>query len=195
MGATGQVGLCANLRQSFGGRIIEWSFVARLPRQAEATELVVNSAAERPAVGVIPAAGGRVRPIPGSRFDPASLVGAVLELEDPKTGETVTRRPRRVVPLRRDEMVGHWSRPPGSSADDVALLVKDDDKLLRGSLASSTSAESVAPRFAASQVMTRRRFQDCPPAGSSSTKCSSTPSRRTSSTSTYMRWYHSPRPS
>ena len=34
VGATGQVGLCANLRQSFGGRSIELSFVARLPRQA-----------------------------------------------------------------------------------------------------------------------------------------------------------------
>ena len=133
VGATGQVDLCANLRQSFGGRNIELSFVARLPRQAEATELVVNSASERPAVGVIPAAGGRVRPIPGSRFDTESLVGAVLELEDPKTGETVTRRPRRVVPLRRDEMVGALVETARLQlADDVSLLVKDDDKLLKG---------------------------------------------------------------
>ena len=81
---------------------------------------------------MIPAAGGRVRPIPGSRFDAESLVGAVLELEDPKTGETVTRRPRRVVPLRRDEMVGALVETDRLQlADDVSLLVKDDEKLLK----------------------------------------------------------------
>lgn len=132
VGTAGEVGLCANLRQSFGGRNIELSFVARLPRQAEATELVVNSATDRPVVGVIPAAGGRVRPIPGSRFDAASLVGAILELEDPTTGETVIRRPRRVVPLRRDEMVGALVETARLQlADDVSVLVKDDDKLLK----------------------------------------------------------------
>ena len=130
--ATGQVSLCANLRQSFGGRTIELSFLARLPRHAEATELIVNSASERPRVGVIPAAGGRVRPIPGSRFDASSLVGALLELEEPKSGEIVTRRPRRVVPLRRDELIGALVETDRLQlADDVSILVKDDEKLLK----------------------------------------------------------------
>ncbi|WP_157520168.1 hypothetical protein [Nocardioides dokdonensis] len=132
VGASGQVSLCANLRQTFGGRSIELSFVARLPRPTEASELMVNSAAEKPVVGVIPAAGGRVRPIPGSRFDAESLVGALLGLQEPVSGETVTRRPRRVVPLRRDELVGALVETDRLQlADDVAILVKDDERLLK----------------------------------------------------------------
>ncbi|NUR07691.1 MAG: hypothetical protein HOQ45_11870 [Nocardioidaceae bacterium] len=124
--------LCANLRQSFGGRSVELSFVARLPRHTEASELTVNSAAEKPVVGVLPAAGGRVRPIPGSRFAPESLVGALLELQEPVSAATVTRRPRRVVPLRRDELVGALVETDRLQlADDVAILVKDDEKLLK----------------------------------------------------------------
>ncbi|MCZ4499985.1 MAG: hypothetical protein JWQ74_2540 [Marmoricola sp.] len=135
VGASGQVNLCANLRQTFGGRSIELSFVARLPRNAEATEMIVNSAIDRPSVGVIPAAGGRVRPIPGSRFDATSLVGALLELEEPNSGEIVTRRPRRVVPLRRDEMIGALVEVDRLQlADDVSILVKDDEKLLKSLL-------------------------------------------------------------
>ncbi len=132
VGASGQVSLCANLRQTFGGRRIELSFVARLPRPTEASELMVNSAAEKPVVGVIPAAGGRVRPIPGSRFDAESLVGALLELQELVSGEIVTRRPRRVVPLRRDELLGALVETDRLQlADDVAILVKDDERLLK----------------------------------------------------------------
>lgn len=131
-GAVGQVNLCANLRQSFGGRSIELSFVARLPMKVGAEELAVKSAADKPMVGVIPAAGGRVRPIPGSRFDAASLVGALVELEEPKSGEILTRRPRRVVPLRRDELLGALVETDRLQlADDVSILVKDEDKLLK----------------------------------------------------------------
>lgn len=133
--AAGQVSLCANLRQSFGGRSIELSFLARVPGVAEANELVVESAEGKPMVGVIPAAGGRVRPIPGSRFDAESLVGALLELQEPVSGEMVTRRPRRVVPLRRDELVGALVETDRLQlADDVSLLVKDDAALLKNVL-------------------------------------------------------------
>ena len=135
VGAAGQVSLSANLRHSFGGRSIELSFAARLRRHIEATELLVNSAAEKPMVGLIPAPGGRVRPIPGSRFDAGSLVGALLELQEPVSGETVTRRPRRVVPLRRDGLLGALVETDRLQlADDVALLVKDDERLLRSVL-------------------------------------------------------------
>lgn len=131
VGAAGQISICANVRQSFGSRSIEMSFVARLPRNAGASHLIVNSAEQRPEIGVIPAAGGRVRPIPGSRFDPGSLVGARLDLEDPATGETVRRQPRRVVPLRRDELVGALVETDRLQlADDVSLLVKDEVRLL-----------------------------------------------------------------
>ncbi|WP_300646131.1 hypothetical protein [Nocardioides sp.] len=134
--ASGQVGLCANLRQSFGGRSIEFSFVARVPRATAVSELVVSSAEAKPIVGVIPAAGGRVRPIPGSRFDAASLVGALMELQEPDSGETITRRPRRLVPLRRDELIGALVETDRLQlADDVLLLVKDDSRLLGNVLA------------------------------------------------------------
>ncbi|MBF4766614.1 hypothetical protein ISU10_02390 [Nocardioides agariphilus] len=134
--ASGGVELTALLRQQFGGLSLELSFAARLPVTAEVTSLRINSAESQPSIGVIPAAGARLRPTPGSRLDPDSLVGARLELEDPQSSQVVVRRPRRVVPLRRDELLGILVEVDRVQlADDAVLLVKDEDTLLDAVLA------------------------------------------------------------
>jgi len=127
----GEVQLTALMRQQFGGRSLELSFTARLPQPVETDELVINSAVGEPKIGVVSAAGARLRPIPGSRLDAESLVGAILEFEEPLTKQTVRRRPRRVVPLRRDELLGILVESDRVQlADDLVLLVKDEERLV-----------------------------------------------------------------
>ncbi|MFM2475286.1 hypothetical protein, partial [Burkholderia cenocepacia] len=128
-GVSGEVRLTSVLRQQFGRRSVELSFAARLVTSA--AELEISSAEGRPSIGVVPAAGSRVRPRPGSQLDPDSLVGAVLELRDPATSLTAMRRPRRVVPLRRDDLLGlDVEIDSVPLAETVTLLVQDEPRLL-----------------------------------------------------------------
>lgn len=133
--STGEIQLTALIRQQFGGRRLELSFAARLALQVEASELIIKSAAGQPRIGVVPAAGGRLRPMAGSQLDPDSLVGAVLDFEEPISKQVVSRQPRRIVPLRRDELLGNLVETDRVQlADDMVLLVKDDAKLLQKTL-------------------------------------------------------------
>ena len=125
----GDLRLTSLVRQQFGQKSVELSFAGRFVNSGEIAELEIVTADGQPRIGVIPAAGSRVRPRPGSRLDPDSLVGAVLELSDPQTSKTITRRPRRVVPLRRDDLLGVAVEIDRVQlADDVSLLVQDDPK-------------------------------------------------------------------
>ncbi|RYG13416.1 MAG: hypothetical protein EON92_05540 [Burkholderiales bacterium] len=134
-GAAGDVQLTARLRNQFGSRKFDLSFAARLPRPVEAFELRVTSAVDEPAVGVVPAAGGRLVPRPGSRFDPTSLIGTMLELRHDPDQQVVRRRPRRVVPFRKDDLLGQAVEVDRVQlAEDVTLLVKDEEKLLNAVL-------------------------------------------------------------
>ena len=128
----GSLELTALMRQGFGSASVEFSFVARLPSAVEVNELVVTTADGSPRIGVVSAAGARLRPIPGSRLDPASLVGAVIELTEPSSSQTVTRRPRRVVPMRRDELLGALVEVDRVQlAEDTVVLIKDDEQVLK----------------------------------------------------------------
>ena len=130
--SSGEVQLTALLRQQFGSRSLELSFAARLPTpRIGRVPSGSNPPRAQPSIGVIPAAGARLRPTPGSSLDPNSLVGAILTFEEPGSGQTVTRRPRRVVPLRKDELLGILVEVERVQlADDAVLLVKDDKNLL-----------------------------------------------------------------
>lgn len=127
----GDLSVTALVRQQFGGRSLELSLTARFPTISDSGAVRVLSAERQPMVGVVPAAGARVRPVPGTRLDGASLVGAMLELQNEATGERVSRRPRRVVPLRRDELLGTYVEVDRIQlADDSLLLVRDESRLL-----------------------------------------------------------------
>ncbi|WP_256837749.1 hypothetical protein [Ornithinimicrobium faecis] len=129
---SGGVGLTALMRQGFGSKSIELSFAARLAVPADVDELLITSAEGSPRISVVPAAGGRLRPTPGSRLDAASLVGAVVELTDPISSQKTSRRPRRVVPMRRDELLGALVEIDKIQlADDTIVLIKDDETLIK----------------------------------------------------------------
>lgn len=119
------------LRKTFGGRTAELSFVANASRDSEAETLRVTSADGQPEVGVVPAPGGRLRPTPGSKLDPESLAGALVKVLDPTTGEEVTRRPRRVFVMRRDELIGAWTEVDRIQLmEDFVIFVKNDEPLV-----------------------------------------------------------------
>lgn len=126
----GDLALTALVRQQFGRKAIELSFAARFPMASGSTALQVESAEGTPKIGVVPGAGGRLRPVPGTRLDPESLVGSMLELREPESGQLVTRRPRRVVPMHRDELLGVMTEIDRVQlADDAVLLIRDDGTL------------------------------------------------------------------
>lgn len=119
------------LRKAFAGRTAELSFVASAARDSEAQTLKVTSAEGRPEVGAIPAPGGRLRPTPGSKLDPESLVGALVTVLDPTTDVEVTRRPRRVFVMRRDELIGAWTEVDRIQLmEDFVVFVKNDPSLV-----------------------------------------------------------------
>lgn len=132
----GEVRLTLVVRQQFGSRSLELSFVAGLRgSHEEVTSLVVTSAEGSPAIGVLPAPGKRLRPIPGSRFDGPSLVGAVLTMEIPGNDRPILRTPRRVVPFRKDDLLGVLVESEKVQlAEDTVLLVKDEPALLEAVL-------------------------------------------------------------
>mgnify|MGYP001075418020 CR=1 FL=1 len=119
------------LRKTFGGRTAELSFVDNASRDSEAETLRVTSADGQPEVGVVPAPGGRLRPTPGSKLDPESLVGALVTVLDPTTDIEVTRRPRRVFVMRRDELIGAWTEVDRVHLmEDFVVFVKNDQSLV-----------------------------------------------------------------
>lgn len=119
------------LRKAFAGRTAELSFVASAARDSEAQTLKVTSAEGQPEVGVIPAPGGRLRPTPGSKLDPESLAGALVTVLDPTTDVEVTRRPRRVFVMRRDELIGAWTEVDRIQLmEDFVVFVKNDPPLV-----------------------------------------------------------------
>ncbi|WP_157073259.1 hypothetical protein [Kribbia dieselivorans] len=125
------INLTLVLRKTFGGRTAELSFVTTPRGAVDGRVLRVMSAEGQPEVGVVPAPGGRLRPMPGSKLDPESLTGALVEVEDPADGSILKRRPRRVVVLRRDELVGAWTEVERIQLmEDFVVLVADDDRLV-----------------------------------------------------------------
>lgn len=125
----GDLRLTLALRKTFGGRAAELSFVARPEDPSDIQTLRVISAEGQPEVGVIPAPGGAVRPTPGSKLDPESLLGALVEIDDPSANQPMFRRPRRVLVMRRDELIGAWSEVDRMQLmDDFIVFVRDDER-------------------------------------------------------------------
>lgn len=128
----GDIAVTALMRQTFGGRSVEFSLAIRFPTPTVTSSVRVLSAEGHPSIGVIPSAGSRLLPIGGTRLDPASVVGAVLEIEDGTTMNRVERRPRRVVPFRKDELLGLFMETKRIQlAEDTLVLVKDEPRLLQ----------------------------------------------------------------
>ena len=132
----GDLSLTALLRRRLGKEGLELSFSARFGAPVAADLLRVISADASPTIAVIPIVGGRVRPAPGSKIDPESLVGAKVEVLDEPTQQAVHRLPRRVVPMHKDELLGTYVEAERIMlAEDALVLVKDEPALVSGAMA------------------------------------------------------------
>jgi hypothetical protein len=109
---------------------LEISFVADFKPLASPASLTVLSAEGAPAIDVVPVTGSRVQPTWASKIDPGSLVEGVLRLYEEVSGHQVARWPRRVVPLRRDELLNAYVECERVQlGEDAMLVVKDDHRL------------------------------------------------------------------
>ena len=74
-----------------------------------------------------------MRPAPGTDLDRDSLVSAVFTLTHLSTGLSVSRSPRRVVPMRKDDLLGVFVEIERVQlAEDHMLLIKDDPRIRAG---------------------------------------------------------------
>lgn len=127
----GELRLTVLLRRGLGGRRLELSFAARFPTPVTVEHLTIESAEGKPRVAVLPSAGARMRPAPMSRFDAESLVGAAVSLSEPSRHQTAARRPRRVLPLQRDDLLGVFVEVEKIQlTEDAMVLVKDEPKVV-----------------------------------------------------------------
>lgn len=127
----GDLSLTALVRRRLGGEALELSFAARFSQPVTAGVLEIASAESKPKVAVIAAAGGTVRPAPGSQLDATSLIAARVEVRDPDTSQSVRRLPRRVVPMHKDDLLGAYVETERLLlAEDAVLFVKDDAALV-----------------------------------------------------------------
>ena len=125
----GDVLLFCRLRR-FPRPQFEIAFVADFRTLPNPRSLVVLSAEGEPTIDVVPAGGARVQPTHASEVDPASLVEGVLSLTDKESGSQASRRPRRVVPLRHDQLLNAYVECERVQlGEDAMLLVKNDRSL------------------------------------------------------------------
>lgn len=128
----GDLSLTALVRRRLGGEALELSFAARFSQPVTAGVLGVASAESTPKVAVIAAAGGTVRPAPGSQLDATSLIAARVEVRDPDTSQSVRRLPRRIVPMHKDDLLGAYVETERLLlAEEALLFVKDDAALVK----------------------------------------------------------------
>jgi len=125
----GEILVVALLRR-FPRAQLELSFLADLRSSIPPRTLTALSAPGRPELEMVPVDGRRVRPRGAAAVDPGSLVQGMLQLRDPASGKEASRRPRRVVPLRHDELLNAYVESERVQlGEDVLLLVKDDAAL------------------------------------------------------------------
>jgi hypothetical protein len=123
-GGAGDVRL-ALLQRSFPVPLLETSIFVRYPGAGSAAELEVMSAdaAEKPRVAFAEVSGW-LRPVAASGIDVASLLEGVLVMQDGPS-RVLRRIPRRVVPLRWDELAGAFLEVERVTlTEDVMILSK-----------------------------------------------------------------------
>lgn len=122
--------LLVALVRGFPRAQLDLSFVADLRTQPSPRSLTVASAPGQPTIEMVPAVGSRVQPGRATDIDPESLLEGLLHLTDQSSDRSAYRRPRRVVPLRRDELLNAYVESERLQlAEDAILLVKTDRDL------------------------------------------------------------------
>lgn len=107
------------------------TFVARVGTSPAPEELTVLTAQGQPSIAVVPSPGNRLQPATMSGIDGPSLIEGMLRLRDESSGQVVSRPPRRVVPLRHDDLLNAYVEAERVQlGEDSVVLAKDDRGIL-----------------------------------------------------------------
>lgn len=122
--------LAANLRK-FPAKSLQLSLSVSLPGAAhEAVASVVSATGDPPSLELERAADGWLRPRELSGIDQASLLTGLLRLEAVGSSVTLTRRPRPLVVLRLNELVGGFDETERVQlGEDMLILAAEDGGL------------------------------------------------------------------
>ncbi|MBM2620396.1 hypothetical protein JIG36_33280 [Actinoplanes sp. LDG1-06] len=107
---TGEVRLVVLIRSNLFGRKVEFSLVAKFPGHDGPRRLHIDSAIgdEKPVLDFMPGVNGWHRLHRPADLADSSILDGVLRLTDPDGGIPVVRRPRQVLPMRKDEALGQF---------------------------------------------------------------------------------------
>lgn len=120
--------------------------------QGPATVRVTSAVGEAPAIEFAPAAGGWLTARRLTGVDVGSLLSGLLALEEQETCATATRRPRGLVTLRRDELLGAFTEVERVQLGEDFLLMVRDEKNLAAKVADAL-AHVARPGFARVDAM------------------------------------------
>lgn len=131
-GASGDTGADEYLRlvATLGGFLterLEVGVLAYLEQPHQARELLVVGVAGEPVIAASPTTVGAMRLVGIEQAELGSIFDGALCVEDPLTGRRTTRRPRRVVPLRTDDLLQQLVETDQVQAgEDLVLLLKQE---------------------------------------------------------------------
>lgn len=128
--ANTEVRLIVGLRR-FPVASLETTLSAHFPGTTGATTVTIASAVgASPTLDFEPAPGGWLRSRGLAGVDIGSLLSGLLVLEESETGAQATRRPRPLIPLRKDELLGSFIEVERVQlGENFALLVRDERRL------------------------------------------------------------------
>ena len=110
---------------------LELGVLAYLEEPDEPRDVVITTAPSAPQVAAVPFAAGAMRLVGLQGVEPGSLLDGVLTISDPHTHRHVTRRPRRLIPLRHNDLLQALVESDQVQAgEDLVVLV--DRALLPG---------------------------------------------------------------
>ncbi|MGN9890289.1 hypothetical protein [Micromonospora sp. L31] len=106
----GEARLVALIRSNLFGRRVEFSLVVKLPGHDEPRRLQIASAVgdQQPVLDFMPGVNGWHRLHRPADLAHTSILDGVLRLTDTDGGAPVVRRPRQVLPMRKDEALGQY---------------------------------------------------------------------------------------
>ncbi len=106
----GEARLVALIRSNLVGRKVEFSLVVKLPGHDEPRSLQIVSAvgAQKPVLDFMPDVNGWHRLHRPADLAQTSILDGVLHLGSSDGGPSVVRRPRQVLPMRKDEALGQF---------------------------------------------------------------------------------------
>lgn len=127
--AVGRTSLCVNVN-SFPSPRLESTVVATFPGVESADTILIEGTKGPVQMEAIQLMGNRIRPRQPVPVDLSSLLVGLMTIRVPEAESPSIRLPRRIVTLRRDQLLGYFVETDQVSlGEDYLLLVRNDQSL------------------------------------------------------------------